>query len=384
MRLASLVRDERLRPIARKVEAGERLDPDDGLALMATGDLLGLGALADFARARAVGDEVYLSVNLNLNPTNICFAGCKFCAFGVSEKDPTAYLFRPADVEKKMVWARERGVNEVHIVGGLHPRLGLDYYEQFVATCKRVHPGAFVTGFTAVEIDWYAQKEGLNWEQVLRRLVAAGLDAMPGGGAEVLNDRVHGELCSHKTGWREWLGIHRLAHHIGLRTNATLLYGHIETPEERVDHLLKVRALQDETGGFKTFVPLAFHPANTAFEATVKPTTAHDDLRVLAAGRLMLDNFPHVKALWNYTGLKLMPVALHFGANDIGGTLLEERIVHAAGETSPTDMGVEPLLDTVRRAGRTPVVTNSGYWGTRWDARKALPRDLLVQVRAAA
>jgi aminodeoxyfutalosine synthase len=382
--LARAVRDANLRPIAEKVERGERLSFDDGVTLMRTPDLLGLGALADFARRRMVGDEVYLSANLNLNPTNICWAARSFCAFGVPENAPNAYWFTVPEVKKKMEWAKAHGVNEVHVVGGLHPKLGLDYYEDFVRACKEVKPDVFVTGFTAVEIDWYAQRDGLTWEQVLTRLVKAGLNAIPGGGAEVLNDRVHGELCSHKTNWREWLAIHRLAHRMGIMTNATLLYGHIETPEERVDHMVKLRKLQDETGGLKCFVPLAYHPANTAFEGKVQPATANDDLRVVAVGRLMLDNVPHVKMLWNYTGLKLMPVGLQFGASDVGGTLLEERIVHAAGETSPTDMQLDTLLQVIRSAGRTPVVTNSGYWGTRWDARKKLPREALREALAVA
>lgn len=366
MRLFDLATDPDIVPIGEKVLAGERLTYEDGVALMTTRDILTVGALADWKRRQVIGDDVHYTNNINLNPTNICVARCGLCAFGLPFGSDGTYTLTHDQVREKSRYAAEHGIQEVHVVGGLNPKLDLSYFTTFLDIVREEHPTAYVQGFTAVEIDYIAGREKTDWQTILAELKGAGLVALPGGGAEVLNDRIHKEMCDHKTGWKEWLEIHGVAHSMGMQTNATILYGHIETPEERVDHLVKLRTQQDESGGFKALVPLAFHPDNTAYEGKVHGPTGHDALLMHAVGRLMLDNFPHVKMLWTYNGLKLTSVALQWGVDDVGGTNFDEKIIHAAGNTTKRGLPQDELRQIIEKAGRTPVLTNSGYWGTKW------------------
>lgn len=343
--------------LQEKLAAGARLDAADGHRLMTSPSLLAVGALADLVRRRGAGDRVCYSRYLNLNYSNVCVNGCRFCAFARAPGAEGGYTLRPEEMEERVARAQ---VDEIHMVGGLHPSLGLEDYEDLLRRIKAAAPRVFVKAFTAVEVDHMARREKLPVDQVLTRLKAAGLDSMPGGGAEIFSPRVREILCPNKMPGRRWLEVMETAHSLGIPTNATMLYGHVETPEERVAHLLELRALQDRTGGFKAFVPLAFHPANTGL-SHLPPPTGFDDLRVIAVSRLMLDNIPHLKALWMYLGLKMAQVALSFGADDLGGTAERERIARAAGAREPEKVTAEELERTIREAGRTPVRTHSGY-----------------------
>ncbi|MBW3583612.1 MAG: CofH family radical SAM protein [Euryarchaeota archaeon] len=374
MRFLELATDPALVEIGQKVVAGERLSFEDGVALMSTRDVLTVGALADWKRRQVVGDDVYFTNNINMNPTNICVARCKLCAFGVPFGTEGTFTLTHDQVREKARYAAAHGIQECHVVGGLNPLLKLDYFTTFLDIIREEHPQAYVQGFTSVEIDYIAQREKTDTITILKELRAAGLHALPGGGAEVLNDRIHKEMCDHKTGWRDWLRIHEEAHGLGMKTNATMLYGHMETAEERVDHMLKLRDLQDRTGGFKAFIGLAFHPKNTAYEGVLKGPTGHDSLLVHAVGRLMIDNFPHIKMLWTYHGKKLTSVALSWGVDDVGGSNYDELIIHAAGNKTVRGLPKDELVEIIEKAGRNPVLTNSGYWGTRWEPERSLAR----------
>ncbi len=356
--LELLARSE-LTDIAEKVFASERLSIEDGLRLYRTHDLLALGFLADYVRRQRHGNKAYYVVNVHLNYSNVCFAACPFCAFGKFPKDPEAFVFSVDEyVERlsQLIWDR---VTEVHIVGGLHPKLPFDYYVELVRQVKEAFPHLHIKAFTAVEIQFFSQISGLSVQEVLERLIEAGLDSLPGGGAEVLSDRLHKILFPRKASPQEWLNVHRIAHRLGLRSNATLLYGHIETPEEKVQHFELLRQLQDETGGFMCFIPLAYHPANTKLGG--KPTTGVQDLREIAVARLMLDNFPHIKAYWISLDTKLAQVALNFGADDLDGTVVNEKIFHMAGAESPMAVTETELRRLVTEAGYRPVRRNSLY-----------------------
>jgi len=340
-----------------RVDAGERLSAADGLRLMCTPQILAVGALADRARRRMVGNRAHYSRYLNLNYSNICIGDCKFCAFARHPGDSDAYTLTATQVEERI---REAQVDEVHIVGGLHPRLGLADYEAMLKCVKTARPGIFVKAFTAVEVDHIAHREKLGIDEVLSRLKTAGLDSMPGGGAEIFSPRVRALLCPTKLPGQKWLDVMETAHRLGIPSNATMLYGHLEHPEERVDHLLKIRELQDRSGGFKAFVPLTFHPQNTRMNH-LPPPGGFENLRVIAVARLLLDNVPHVKALWMFMGLKMAQVALHFGADDLGGTAFDEEIVRAAGADAPDSVSWQELERVIREAGREPLRTHSGY-----------------------
>lgn len=345
--------------IAEKVFAGHRLSIEDGVRLYQTRDLLALGYLADWVRRQRHGDKAYYVVNVHLNYSNVCFAGCPFCAFGKFPRDPEAFVFTVDEyVERlgQLLWDR---VTEVHIVGGLHPKLPFDYYVELVRRVKEVFPHLHIKAFTAVEIQFFSQISGLSIGQVLERLIEAGLDSLPGGGAEVLSDRLHKILFPRKASPQQWLEVHRIAHRMGLRSNATLLYGHIETMEEKARHLDLLRQLQDETGGFLCFIPLAYHPANTKLGG--QPTTGVQDLKEIAIARLMLDNFPHIKAYWISLDTKLAQVALSFGADDLDGTVINEKIFHMAGAESPMGVTETELRRLIAEAGFVPVRRNSFY-----------------------
>jgi aminodeoxyfutalosine synthase len=358
--------------IWEKVEAGERLDFDDGLTLMESDDVLQLGELADRARRQRGGtDDVYFVQNLYLNQTNVCRVKCKFCAFAKTEKQDDAYTFSPEDLVADAVAQRElTGFTEIHMVGGESPHVGFDYYVDIVRDLHEALPDVHLKLFTASEIHHMTTLSGLTHEAVLRELQAVGLGSLPGGGAEIFADRVRRLIAPGKEHPDIWFDTHRTAHGLGIPTHCTMLYGHVETYEERVDHLLRLRALQDETGGFLAFIPLAFHPENTVFERRGWTHTAGtDDLKVIAVSRLLLDNIDHVKAYWIMMGMPLAAVALHFGADDVQGTVMRETIFHAAGAKTETEQKVEELVRFVSEAGRIPVQRDTLYNEVqRWDA----------------
>ena len=353
-----------LEPIREKVGAGERLDFEDGVALMESDDLLGLGELADFARRLRGGDDrVFFIQNLYLNQTNVCRVKCKFCAFAVTQRQDDAYTYTGEELVDDAIRQRElTGFTEIHMVGGESPHLDFGYYVDIVRRLHEGLPDVHLKLFTASEIHHMTKLSGLTHEQVLRELRDAGLGSLPGGGAEIFADRVRRLVAPGKEHPDFWFHTHRTAHALGIPTHCTMLYGHVETYEERIDHLLRLRDLQDETGGFLAFVPLAFHPENTVFERRgFRHTTGADDLRVLAVSRLMLDNVPNIKAYWIMMGLPMAQVALHFGANDVQGTVVREEIFQKAGATAGTEQKIEELVRFVQAAGRIPVQRDTLY-----------------------
>jgi aminodeoxyfutalosine synthase len=354
------ISDSRLEPIAGKVLAGERLSFDDGVALFRTNDLLAVGWLANHVREKRHGDICYYNVNRHINPTNVCVAHCRLCAFGRSPDAPGAYTYALEEIYQRAAQGVSEGATEFHIVGGLHPTLTFDHYLEMIRGLKQRFPHVHLKALTMVEIGYFSRITKLPPRDVLLRLKEAGVDSMPGGGAEIFNPRVRKVICDHKTSGRLWLDIARTAHQIGLRSNATMLYGHIETHEERVEHLVQLRELQDETGGFVTFIPLAFHPENTALAHLPKPTGI-DDLKLIAVSRLILDNFDHIKAYWIMLTPPVAQIALRFGADDIDGTVIEEKIYHDAGATTPQHMTRAGLERLIRAAGRVPFERDTLY-----------------------
>jgi aminodeoxyfutalosine synthase len=353
-----------LETIREKVEAGERLDFEDGLVLMESDDLLGLGELADRARRiRGGTDEVYFVQNLYLNQTNVCRVKCKFCAFARTQKQDDAYTLTADELIEDALGQREiSGFTEIHMVNGESPHIGFDFY---VDTTRKLHeamPDVHLKLYTASEIHHMTTLSGLSHEEVLRELKGAGLGSLPGGGAEIFADRVRRLVAPGKEPPEIWFHVHDSAHRMGIPTHCTMLYGHVETYEERVDHLLRLRDQQDRTGGFLAFVPLAFHPENTVFERRgFKFTPGAEDLKVIAVSRLLLDNVPNIKAYWIMMGLPMAQVALHFGANDVQGTVVREKIFQAAGATAGTEQKVGELVRFVREAGRIPVQRDTLY-----------------------
>ena len=352
--------DKRLERIYSKVLKGSRLSKEDGICIYETHDLIGLGQIANHVRRSLHGNKAFYIYNQHLNYTNICKNRCRFCAYARDRKEKGAYAWSIEEIEKRLLERIDEPVNELHIVGGLNEELSFDYFIDLLKTVKKVRPGATIKAFTCVEIDYLSNLAGFSLEETIQRLKDAGLEMMPGGGAEVLNSRIHKELFPRKIGHKRWLEIVRAVHKAGIKTNATLLYGHIETIEERVDHLITLRELQDETGGFSAFIPLAFHSENTKIPH-IPPTTAMDDLKNVAAARLMLDNFDHIKAYWVMIGEKLAQVALSFGADDLDGTIIEERITHMAGATSAKGLAKEQMEDMITKAGFEAVERDSFY-----------------------
>ncbi|MDH7577478.1 MAG: aminofutalosine synthase MqnE [Bacillota bacterium] len=346
--------------LAEKVLAGYRLDRADGIRLGESGDLLTVGFLADYARRRKVGDEVYFINNVHLNHTNICRNLCLFCAFGRTADAPGAYTLTLEEIAAKMEQARAYHPVEVHIVGGLNPALPFTYYEEMLTVVRKILPEAHIQAFDAVEIAFLSEISGLGIEDVLLRLRETGLGSLPGGGAEIFNPAVRRLICPRKISGEHWLEVHRCAHRLGFHTNATMLYGHIESIADRVDHLLRLRELQDETGGFLAFIPLPFHPENTAF-SHLSRTSGYDDLKTFALARLLLDNFFAIKAFWIMLTPKLAQITLSFGANDLDGTVREERIAHDAGADTPQYQPAETFLAMIREAGRIPVERDTLY-----------------------
>ena len=354
------ISDARLKPIADKALAGERLSLDDGIALDRTSDLLALGWLANRVREQRHGNICYYNVNRHINPTNVCVAHCRLCAFGRSPEAPGAYTFALEEIWQRAETGMREGATEFHMVGGLHPDLPFEYFLDMLRGLKQRCPGVHLKAFTMVEVGYFARISKLSIRDTLLALKDAGVDSLPGGGAEIFHPRVRKVICDHKVSGQQWLSIARTAHQIGLRSNATMLYGHIDNEEERVDHMLQLRALQDETHGFVAFIPLAFHPENTALAHLPKPT-AFADLKSIAVSRLLLDNFDHIKAYWIMMTPKVAQIALSFGADDLDGTVVEEKIYHDAGATTEQFTSRAELERLIRAAGRTPVERDTLY-----------------------
>jgi aminodeoxyfutalosine synthase len=362
--------DARLEPIAQKVLAGERLTADDGLALFQSHDLLSVGWLANHVREQRHGNDCFYNVNRHINPTNICVAHCKLCAFGRSPDAPGAYAMSIDEIVARGAKGVAEGATEFHIVGGLHPDLPFDYYLDLVRALKKNFPHVHLKAFTMVEVHFYARISKLSIRDVLLKMKEAGVDSLPGGGAEIFHPRVRRIICDHKVSGTMWLSIARQAHEIGLHSNATMLFGHVETLEERVDHLVRLREAQDKSKGFVTFIPLEFHPANTGLAHIPRPT-GFDALKTIAVSRLMLDNFDHIKAYWIMLTPRIAQIALRFGADDIDGTVVEEKIYHDAGATTPEHLTRETLEKLIRAAGRVPVERDTLY--NRVDRSKMPP-----------
>lgn len=355
-----IIEDARLRPILEKVEAGQRLDFDDGVTLFRSPDLLAVGYMANLVRERLHGDTTFFNVNRHINPTDVCTASCRLCAFGKKARDPRGYTMSLEQVWETAGQGYSEAVSEFHIVGGLHPELTLDWYCQMISGLKERYPQVHLKAFTMVEIAYFAKRQKMSIRDVLLQLKAAGVDSMPGGGAEIFSERIRRVICDHKIDGGEWLQVAKQAHQVGLKSNCTLLYGHIEAETDLVDHLIRLREVQDETQGFQTFIPLAFHPANTAM-AHLPVTTGFEDIRNIAVARLMLDNIPHIKAYWVMMTEKVAQIAQRFGADDIDGTVVEEKIYHDAGATTRQNLRRSELLRLIREAGREPFERDTLY-----------------------
>ena len=353
--------DAGLVDIAARLDAGERLGLADGVRLFDCPDLLALGWLANRERERRHGDRAYFNNNIRIEATNVCVANCLFCSFArLRPGDEGSYTLSLEQAWDKLRQRCDEPLTEVHVVNGLHPDLPFSYYTDLLTGFKRIRPDVHLKCFTAVEIAFFADLYGKTDEQVIAELMAAGLDSLPGGGAEIFAERVRRKICHDKCGTDRYLAIHRAAHRLGMRSNVTMLYGHIETAEERVDHMLRARALQDETGGFQAFIPLAFHPDNNQMRKLPAPT-ASDTLRVHAVARLVLDNIPHVKAFWIATGVDVAQTSLWFGVDDLDGTVQEERIYHMAGARTPEALTTAAIRRLIAAAGRTPVERDTLY-----------------------
>jgi aminodeoxyfutalosine synthase len=363
----SRISDAALRPIGEKVMSGTRLDDADAVVMFRSPDLLGLGALASHANARRHGDVVTFAANQHINPTNVCYLRktCVFCSFARLPKEDGAYRYTLEQVMEEASAAGNGLTREFHIVGGLDMHAGLDYYSVMFRELKARHPQVHIKALTAVEIAHIARIEKMSIEEVLIALREAGLDTLPGGGAEVFGRGVRMEIADKKLAAEDWIEVHRTAHRLGIRSNCTMLYGHVETIEDRVEHLAILRSLQDETGGFLAYIPLAYHPDNNELGIELgrqgSATTGFDDLRNLAVGRLFLDNFEHIKTHWIMVTPFLSQVSLSFGVNDLEGTVVREKIYHDAGATTPQGMALDEILKLIRDAGKIPAERDSFY-----------------------
>ena len=376
--------ESRLATIEEKVHAGERLSFDDGLFLEEKVDVLTLGQLANTVRERKNGNLAYYNTNIHLNPTNVCVYRCVFCAFRSDLKAEKAYTFTDDMIRERALEARAQGATEIHVVGGLHHQKPFEWYVDVVRVIHETCPELHIKAWTGVEINWFSHLTKKPYKWCLEKLIEAGLGSMPGGGAEIFDEEVRSQICEHKADSQSWIDIHRDAHQLGLRTNATMLYGHVEEAKHRIDHLCKLRELQDETGGFQTFIPLAFHPDNTGLAHIPKPSGLQD-LKTIAISRLMLDNFDHIKAYWIMLGEKIAQTALRFGADDLDGTVVHELIYHDAGAETPEGITVEHLHALIREAGREPVERDTLYRrvvrdGAKWHAEEPLVAASLATV----
>jgi aminodeoxyfutalosine synthase len=361
--MKKLITDTKLHKISEKVESSERLSFEDGVTLYNSDDILTVGQMANLVRERKNGNKVYYNINQHLDYSNICIlhARCHFCAYArqnIQEDD--AFELSVEEFLTKAKYALENGCTEIHSVGGLHPKFHLEYYLELLYRLKEMMPQVHLKFLTAIEIHHIARLAKLSVHDTLLKLKQAGLDFIPGGGAEIFAEETRHKICPGKLSGEGWLDVMRQAHQLGLRSNATMLYGHIESIEDRVDHLIRLRQLQDETGGFMAFVPLAFHPANTRMANLPEPTGL-TILKTIAVSRLLLDNFDHIKAYWIMSGIRLAQIALSFGADDIHGTVTEEKITHAAGAETPNALTVPEIVRLVEEAGRIPVERDTFY-----------------------
>lgn len=350
--------------IEQKVLAEERLTFDDGVKLMKSNDLLAIGSLADTVRQRKNGDQVSFIVNTHLNYTNVCYLDCKLCAFGLKPDEEGAYALSLEEIEEKYKNIANKGFTELHIVGGVNPKLPFEYYEDMIRLAKKYMPNIHVQAFTAVEIDYIARVAKVEIREAIIRLKEAGLGSILGGGAEIFAPETRQIISGHKTSADRWFEIHEITHQLGMRSNASILYGHIETEEDVIDHLIRLRDLQDKTGGFDTFFPFSFHPDNTQLAKEYKltgETSGYRDLKILAVARLMLDNFGHIRAFWMMIGAKLAQISLSFGVDDLDGTVMEEQIIHAAGSESVHMIPKQSFIDMIHEAGRIPVERDTLY-----------------------
>lgn len=354
------ISDKRLKPIAEKVLAQERLSFEDGLLLYDTHDLPALGALANHVRERLHGDKTFFNINLHINPTNTCFMSCKFCAFGRKAFNPDSYILKPEEIVDRARRQMPVGCTEIHLVGGLDPRLKIEYYAGYIRALKEAFPDIHIKTLTPVEVVFIAKMSKMTISEVIERLAEAGMGSMPGGGAEIFDPEVREQICEHKCDAEGWFETHRELHRRGFKSNCTMLIGHIEQPRHRVDHLLRLREHQDTWGGFQCFIPLSFHPENTAFSHLPGPT-GFLELQNIAAARLLLDNIAHIKAYWIMLGIKQAQIAQWFGADDMDGTVMHEEIYHDAGAKTPQGMTVSELKRLIRDCGRTPVLRNTLY-----------------------
>ncbi len=374
----------RLEQIAEKLEAGRRLGLEDGLFLYSPEVHLNeLGRLAHQVRLKFNARRTYYNINVHLNPTNVCVYRCSFCAFRADLRDPRGYVMDDEQILARGAEAQRIGATEMHIVGGLHHQRKYDWYVHLIRILHDAYPQLHLKAWTAVEIHWFCHMTGKTAQEVLEDMIEAGLGSMPGGGAEIFHPQVRHQICEHKADADQWLHIHRTAHRLGLRTTCTMLYGHIEDAYHRVDHLLRLRALQDETGGFLTFIPLAFHPDNTRLSHLKKPS-AFLDLRTIAISRLILDNIPHIKAYWVMLGVGTAQTALSYGADDFDGTVRHERIYHDAGADTPQALDVSSICHLIREAGFEPVERDTLYRpvvrnGTCWHLAHSEPDSARTQ-----
>jgi len=362
--------------IREKVEAGQRLSFDDGMVLERDADLFTLGELANLVRERKHGDRTFYNVNEHLNPTNVCVYRCTFCAFRADLKSEKGYIMSDEQIVARAAEADAKGATELHIVGGLHHQMPYEWYLNVIRIIHDAYPDLHLKAYTAVEWDWFQRLTGRPTRELLTEFRDAGLGSLPGGGAEIFHPDIRDKICEHKADPDAWIRIHREAHELGLRSNATMLYGHIEGPEHRIDHLLRLRDLQDQTGGFQTFIPLAFHPENTNLSHIAKPS-AIMDLRMMAIARLMLDNFAHIKAYWVMLGIPTAQLSLSYGADDIDGTVVHEKIYHDAGSDSPQELSVTELRRLIEEAGREPIERDTLYRevvreSKRWRSGRSL------------
>ena len=350
-----------LKEIRSKVESKERLSLDDGILLydpqIPVNDI---GQLANIVRERINGNVGYYNINTHLNPTNVCVYRCIFCAFRADLRSDKGYVMNDEQIVARGTEAVTNGCTEMHIVGGLHHQKKFEWYKNIIELLANQHPSLHLKAWTPVEINWFEFLTKRSIRDILQELVEAGLGSLPGGGAEIFHPEVRDKICEHKAETHQWFEIHRTAHQMGIRSNCTMLYGHIEKPMHRIDHLIRLRELQDETGGFQTFIPLAFHPENTGLDHIKKPS-AIMDLRTMAISRLMLDNIAHIKAYWIMLGIGTAQTALSYGADDIDGTVRHELIYHDAGATTPELLTVDRIEDLIREAGRVPVERDTLY-----------------------
>ncbi len=354
------ISDKSLLPIWEKVQEGQRLTEEDGLLLYASHDLPSIGAMANHVREKKHGNKTYYNINLHINPTNTCFMSCRFCAFGRKAFDDKSYIRKAEEIVERARTKMPENCTEIHLVGGLDPRLKIEYYESYIKGLSEAFPDIHIKTLTPVEVVFIARMSKMNIGDVIERLGKAGMGSMPGGGAEIFDPEIREQICEHKCDANDWFETHRELHTRGFKSNCTMLYGHIEEARHRIDHLIRLREHQDKYGGFQCFIPLSFHPANTEFSHLPGPT-GFLELQTMAISRLMLDNIPHIKAYWIMLGIKQAQVAQWFGANDIDGTVVYEEIYHDAGAQTPLGMTVEQLRHQIEVCGRKPVLRNTLY-----------------------